>query len=91
MRSILSIATIAGAALLVSACGGSNANNSANAAVVDNGTMMSNDAMAPDMNAPMPTGNDMNGSSMNSTTTTTTAPGGNTTTTTTNTTTANHM
>lgn len=83
MRSILSIATIAGAALLVSACGGSAANNTANAPAMDNGTMMSNDTMAPDMNAPMPT--DTN---MTSNTTTTTTPGGNTTTTTTNTTNA---
>ena len=86
MRSILSIATIAGAALLVSACGGGAANNTANAPV-DNGTMMSNDTMAPDMNAPMPDAN----ASMNSTTTTTTTPGGNTTTTTTNTATTNGM
>lgn len=84
---ILSLATIAGAALLVAACGGSAANNTANAPAADNGTMMSNDTMAPDMNAPMPADN----SSMNSTTTTTATPGGNTTTTTTNTATANHM
>lgn len=80
---ILSIAAVAGAALFVAACGGGAANNTANAPV-DNGTMMSNDTMAPDMNAPMPADN----TSMNSTTTTTTTPGGNTTTTTTNTTNA---
>ncbi|WP_395614122.1 hypothetical protein [Allosphingosinicella sp.] len=84
---ILSLATVAGAALLVAACGGGAANNTANAPAVDNGTAMGNDMMAPDMNAPMPAGNE----SMNSTTTTTAAPGGNTTTTTTNTATANHM
>jgi hypothetical protein len=72
MRSILSIATIAGAALLVSACGGSAANNTANAPV-DNGTMIGNDVMAPDMNAPMPADNSAmgNGSAMGNTTTTT--------------------
>jgi len=80
MRSILSIATIAGAALFVAACGGGAANNTANAPV-DNGTSMGNgDMMAPDANAPMPDAN------MTSNTTTTTTPGGNTTTTTTNTT-----
>jgi hypothetical protein len=87
MRKLTSGLMIAGAALFVAACGGGAANNTANAPAVDNGTMMSNDTMAPDMNAPMPAGN----SAMNSTTTTTTAPGGNTTTTTTNTATANHM
>ncbi len=60
MRSILSKATtgamIAGAALLVAACGGGAANNTANAPA-DNGSVVSNDPMAPDMNAPMP---DMN-------------------------------
>ena len=68
---ILSLATIAGAALLVAACGGGAANNTANAPV-DNGMTMSNDTMAPatDMNA-MPASNDMN-SSMTSTNTTTT-------------------
>ena len=88
MRSILSIATIAGAALLVSACGGTAANNSANAVVVDNGTMMTNDTMAPDMNAPMPA------TSNTTSNTVTSGTAGNssvTTTTTTNTSTANHM
>ena len=51
---ILSLATVAGAALLVAACGGGAANNTANAPAVDNGTAMGNDMMAPDMNAPMP-------------------------------------
>ena len=74
----LTLATIAGAALLVAACGGGAANNTANAPAVDNGTVMDN-GMAPDMNAPMPDAN----MSTNSTTTTT---GGNTTTTTTTTT-----
>lgn len=83
MRSILSIATIAGAALLVSACGGSAANNTANAPVVDNGTTMGTDNMAPDMNAPMPT--DTNTTSN----TVTTGAAGNSTTTTTTTTTTN--
>jgi len=55
---ILSKATtgvmIAGAALLVAACGGGAANNTANAPA-DNGAMVTNEpAMAPDMNAPMP-------------------------------------
>lgn len=87
MRSILSIATIAGAALLVSACGGSAANNSANAAV-DNGTTMGNaDVMAPDMNAPMPADN----SAMSTNTTTSTGNATTTTTTTTTTNTANGM
>jgi hypothetical protein len=59
--SILSKATtgamIAGAALLVAACGGGAANNTANAPV-DNGTAVGNDMMAPtDMNAPMPDAN----------------------------------
>ncbi len=60
---ILSKATtgvmIAGAALLVAACGGGAANNTANAPV-DNGAMVTNEpGMAPaDMNAPMPA--DMN-------------------------------
>ena len=81
---ILSIATIAGAALLVAACGGGAANNTANAPAVDNGTMMGNDTMAPDMNAPMPADN----TSMTSNTTTTATPDGNTTTTTMNTTNA---
>jgi hypothetical protein len=87
---ILSIATIAGAALFVAACGGGAANNTANAPAADNGTSMGNgDAMAPTgMNDGMPA--DTN-ASMNSTTTTTMAPGGNTTTTTSNTATANHM
>ena len=83
MRSILSIATIAGAALLVSACGGGAANNTANAPVVDNGTAMGNDMMAPDMNAPMPT--DTN----TTTNTTSTGTAGNSSTTTTTTTTTN--
>jgi hypothetical protein len=61
MRSILSKATtgaiVAGAALLVAACG-SAGNNTATANVVDNGTEMGNDMMAPtDMNAPMPDAN----------------------------------
>jgi hypothetical protein len=55
--SILSKATtgamIAGAALLVAACGGGAANNTANAPV-DNGTMVTNDTMAPDMNGMPP-------------------------------------
>lgn len=88
MRSILSIATIAGAALFVSACGGSAANNSANAVVVDNGTMMSNDAMAPDMNAPMPAASNTTSNTVTSGTAGNTSV---TTTTTTNTSTANHM
>jgi len=88
MRSILSIATIAGAALLVSACGGTAANNTANAPVVDNGTMMSNDAMAPDMNAPMPAATN---TTSNTVTSGTAGNSSTTTTTTMNTTTANHM
>ena len=74
MRSILSIATIAGAALLVAACGGGAANNTANAPA-DNGAMVTNEpTMAPtDMNAPMPMDNGaMNSTSTNTTTTTTT-------------------
>ena len=84
MRSILSIAPIAGAALLVSACGGGAANNTANAPV-DNGTAMGNDMMAPDMNAPMPvetntTSNTVtSGTAGNSSTTTTTTTTTNTT------------
>ncbi len=47
----LTLATIAGAALLVAACGGGAANNTANAPA-DNGNAMGNDMMAPtDMNA----------------------------------------
>ena len=81
MRSILSIAAVAGAALLVTACGGGAANNTANAPVVDNGTAMSNDMMAPtDMNGGMPA--DTN-------TMTNTSVAGNGTTTTTTTTTTN--
>ncbi len=58
---ILSKATtgvmIAGAALLVAACGGGAANNTANAPA-DNGAMVTNEpGMAPDMNAPMPMDN----------------------------------
>lgn len=60
MRSILSKATtgaiVAGAALVLAACGGGAANNTANAPA-DNGTEVTNDVMAPDMNAPMPMDN----------------------------------
>ena len=77
---ILSIATIAGAALLVAACGGGAANNTANAPVVDNGTTMDNTMAPTDMNAPMPDAN---------MTTNTTSTAGNATTTTTTTTTTN--
>jgi len=78
---ILSLATIAGAALLVAACGGGAANNTANAPA-DNGMTVSNDVMAPDANAPMPDAN------MTTNSTTTTSGGNTTTTTTTNTTNA---
>ncbi len=60
---ILSLATVAGAALLVAACGGGAANNTANAPAVDNGTAMGNDMMAPDMNAPMPAATNSTGNS----------------------------
>ncbi len=80
--SILSKATtgamIAGAALLVAACGGGAANNTANAPV-DNGTTIGNDPMAPDMNG-MPVDNTMPPpADMNSTNTTTTTTTTNTT------------
>jgi hypothetical protein len=78
---ILSLATIAGAALLVAACGGTAANNTANAPAADNGMMVDN-GMAPDMNAPMPDAN------MSTNTTTTAGNTSTTTTTTTNTTNA---
>jgi hypothetical protein len=55
MRNLFKFAPLAGAALLVAACGGSAANNTANA--VDNGTVVTNDVMAPDMNAGMPLDN----------------------------------
>ena len=56
MRHLLKFVPLAGAALLVAACGGSAANNTANAPI-DNGTVVSNDMMAPDLNAPMPDAN----------------------------------
>jgi hypothetical protein len=83
MRHLLKFVPLAGAALLVAACGGTAANNTANA--VDNGTVVTNDTMAPDLNAPMPDANAPMANDMNGATTTTT----NTTTTTSNTT--NHM
>lgn len=86
MRKPLHIAFLTGVTLFVAACGGGAANNGAPA--VDNGTTITNDPMAPDLNAGMPADN---GASMNSTTITTTAPGGNTTTTTTTTNTTNGM
>ena len=78
---ILSLATIAGAALLVAACGGSSSNNTANTAPVDN-TLMTNDVgMAPtDMNSGMPASNEMgNASSMGNTSSTGNSTGTNTT------------
>jgi hypothetical protein len=83
MRHLLKFVPLAGAALLVAACGGTAANNTANA--VDNGTVVTNDTMAPDLNAPMPDATAPMANDMNGATTTTT----NTTTTTSNT--ANHM
>ena len=70
MRQFLKFAPLAGAALLVAACGGSAANNTVNAPV-DNGTVVDN-GMAPDLNAGMPPADNgaMAGNSMNSTTTT---------------------
>jgi hypothetical protein len=56
MRQFLKFIPLAGAALLVAACGGGAANNIANAPI-DNGTVVSNDMMAPDLNAPMPDAN----------------------------------
>ena len=78
MRHALKFAPLAGAALFLAACGGGAANNTINA--VDNGTIVTNDTMAPDLNAPMPDANapmanDMNGAgtvTTNTTTTTTT-------------------
>ena len=67
-------AMIAGAALLVAACGGGAANNTANAPV-DNGAMVTNEpTMAPtDMNGGMPADNGaMNVSTTGNATTTTT-------------------
>jgi hypothetical protein len=56
MRNLIKFAPLAGIALLVSACGGGAANNTA-AAPVDNGTEIGNDPMAPDMNGGMPVDN----------------------------------
>lgn len=73
MRSILSIATIAGAALFVTACSGGASNNTANAPV-DAGNVVSNEpAMAP-MNEGMPPADNgaMNVSATGNATTTTT-------------------
>jgi len=75
MRNALKFAPLAGVALLVAACGGGAANNSANGAA-DNGTVIGNDPMAPDLNAAMPDSN----ASMNAATPA--APAGNATTTT---------
>ena len=83
MRSILSKATtgamIAGAALLVAACGGSDTNVTAtNTTDMGNDTMMANETdQGMDTNSM-----DMNSADANATTTTTTDAGGNTTTTT---------
>jgi hypothetical protein len=82
MRYPLQLAVLTGATLLVAACGGGAANNTANASV-DNGTVIGNDPMAPELNAGMPPAD--NGAT--NATTTTVAPGGNTTTTTTTSTT----
>ena len=56
MRYPLQLALLTGATLLVAACGGGAANNAATPAV-DNGTVVTNDPMAPDLNAPMPMDN----------------------------------
>ena len=57
MRPLLKFVPLAGAALLVAACGGGSSSTANNAAAPDSGTEISNDPMAPDMNASMP---DMN-------------------------------
>lgn len=73
MRSILSIATIAGAAMLVSACGGAATNNTANAPVDAGNVVMNEPTMAP-MNEGMPPADNgaMNVSTSGNATTTTT-------------------
>jgi hypothetical protein len=56
MRQFLKFAPLAGAALLVAACGGASTNNTANA--TDAGNVVTNEpSMAPDMNAGMPADN----------------------------------
>ena len=89
MRSILSKATvgamIAGAALLVTACGGSDTNvTNTNTTEVSNDAAM--DANATDMGMDTNMTMDANATTESNTTTTTTDAGGNTTTTSTETT-----
>jgi len=90
MRSILSKATvgamIAGAALLVSACGGGDTNvTNANTTDMGNDTMMANDTdMGMDTNMTMDANASGNAADANATTTTTTTDAGGNTTTTTN-------
>ena len=56
MRQFLKFAPLAGAALLVAACGGAATNNAVNA--TDAGNVVTNEpTMAPDMNAGMPADN----------------------------------
>ena len=73
MRSILSIVTIAGAALLVSACGGGASNNTA-ANAADAGNVVSNEPTMAPMNEGMPPADNgaMNVSTTGNATTTTT-------------------
>ena len=57
MRNALKFAPLVGAALVVAACGGGAANNTANAPA-DNGAVVTNEpGMAPDLNAGMPMDN----------------------------------
>ena len=81
MRSILSIATVMGAALLVSACGGAASNNTAGNAV-DAGNVVSNEPTMAPMNEGMPPADNgaMNVSTSGNATTTTTTVTTNTTT-----------
>ena len=80
MRTLTTGLTIAGAALLVAACGGGAANNTANAPA-DNGAMVTNEPTMAPMNEGMPADNAaMNVTTSGNATTTTTTVTTNTTT-----------